>query len=127
VGEFMRIGKVTIYVKNPDDAITFWVNKLGFELKVDTFIGSNMRWIEVGDKYQFTNLIILDKKYMESQNPNVSTCTPSIIFSTKNIKRKHRNMRENNVLLDELLDLPFGLMFTFYDQDNQAYIMREDK
>lgn len=123
----MRIGKVTIYVNNQDDAINFWTKKLGFEVKIDTFIGSNMRWIEVGDKYQFTNLIILDKNYMEKQNPNISTCAPSIIFSTKNIKRKHRHMHDNNVKIDDLLDLPFGLMFTFYDQDNQTFIMREDK
>ncbi|EKN66072.1 hypothetical protein P9E76_03775 [Schinkia azotoformans] len=36
-------------------------------------------------------------------------------------------MKGNGVKVEEMQRMPFGTMFTFYDQDGNEYILREDK
>jgi lactoylglutathione lyase len=36
-------------------------------------------------------------------------------------------MRENGVEVGELMIMPYGKMFSFKDQDNNEYMLREDK
>lgn len=43
-----QIHAVSVYVSNPDQAIDYYVGKLGFELRLDQPFGSGQRWIEVG-------------------------------------------------------------------------------
>ena len=40
-------GKVTYFVLDHDEAITFFVTKLGFELVEDTKIGETKRWVHI--------------------------------------------------------------------------------
>ena len=48
----MRIGHVTLLVKDQDEAANFYVEKLGFLKRQDTVIGGNMRWVTVSPKDQ---------------------------------------------------------------------------
>jgi catechol 2,3-dioxygenase-like lactoylglutathione lyase family enzyme len=43
-----KIATVIIPVANQDGAVDFYVNKLGFEMRVDVPFGNGYRWIEVG-------------------------------------------------------------------------------
>ena len=43
-----KIGKITVYVQDQEQAKDFWLNKIGFVLKFEKPIGPNMSWIEVG-------------------------------------------------------------------------------
>ncbi len=47
-----KIGHVTILVKDLDEAAKFYVEKLGFVKRSDTFFGPNMRWVTVSPKNQ---------------------------------------------------------------------------
>ena len=42
-----KIGKITIYVNNQDEAIDFWTKKAGFIVKFEQAMGPNMKWVEV--------------------------------------------------------------------------------
>ena len=48
----MKIGHVTILVKDFDEAIKFYVEKLGFQKRQDTVFWENMRWVTVSPKDQ---------------------------------------------------------------------------
>ena len=48
----MRIGHVTLLVKAYDEAIEFYVGKLGFEKRQDTVFWENDRWVTVSPKDQ---------------------------------------------------------------------------
>ena len=41
------VHSATILVKDQDQAVDFYVNKLGFEKRRDSPFGENSRWIEV--------------------------------------------------------------------------------
>ncbi|XJZ27826.1 VOC family protein [Bacillota bacterium Lsc_1132] len=122
-----KIGKITIYVNDQGQAKDFWLNKMGFVLKLEQPMGPNASWIEVGpSEDEFTTLVLYSKAAMEQQKPS-KVAHPSILFSTTNIESAYEKMKQNGVEVEALLRLPFGTMFTFKDQDGNEYILREDK
>lgn len=122
-----KIGKITIYVNNQEDAKEFWIKKLGFVIKEEHLLG-NTTWLEVAiNKDEFTTFILYDKELMKQQNPTASVEHPSIILSTLNIEEAYNKMKEKNIEVGDLLQMPYGKMFIFKDQDNNSYILREDK
>jgi lactoylglutathione lyase len=122
-----KIGKITIYVQDQEQAKDFWVNKLGFVVKGEFLMGPGATWLEVGpSEDEFTTLVIYDKALMEKQNPS-AVAHPSILFSTSDVESAYEKMKQNGVEVDNLLKMPFGTMFNFKDQDGNTYLLREDK
>jgi predicted enzyme related to lactoylglutathione lyase len=52
---------------------------------------------------------------------------PSVLFSTTDIESAYEKMKQNGVKVDDLMKMPYGSMFNFYDQDGNDYLLREDK
>lgn len=122
-----KIGKITIYVEDQEQAKAFWLEKLGFVLKLEQPMGSNATWIEVGpNEHEFTTLILYSKSLMENQQPS-KVAHPSVLFSTTDIEAAYEDMKQKGVKVEELLKMPYGSMFVFYDQDGNEYMLREDK
>jgi predicted enzyme related to lactoylglutathione lyase len=122
-----RIGKITIYVNNQEKAKEFWTKKMNFVVKLEQEMGPNMKWLEVGpSEDEFTTFIIYEKKLMLSQNPKANVGHPGIMLSTSNIESTHAEMKSNGVEVEELMIMPYGMMFKFRDQDNNEYMVRED-
>jgi len=122
-----KVGKITIYVNDQEQAKDFWLNKMNFVLKFEQQLGPNASWIEVGPaENEFTTLVLYSKSLMEKQNPT-KVAHPSILFSTTDIESAYEKMKLNGVVVDDMLRMPFGTMFTFKDQDGNEYILREDK
>jgi len=123
-----KIGKITLYVSNQDEAKKFWVEKLGFVVKFEQAMGPGMKWIEVGpSEEEFTTFVLYDKNLMLAQNSKANVAHPSILLSTKNIQSAYSNMKEKKVEVGELMNMPYGKMFSFKDQDGNEYLLREDK
>lgn len=122
-----KIGKITVYVNDQEQAKDFWLNKVGFVLKFEQAMGPNMSWIEVGpSEDEFTTLVLYSKSAMEKQNPS-AVAHPNILFSTTDVEAAHTQMKENGIDVEEVQKLPYGSMFTFRDQDGNRYMLREDK
>jgi len=122
-----KVGKVTVYVQDQEHAKEFWVNKLGFILKLEQPMGPNATWIEVGPSDdEFTTLVLYSKSAMEQQQPS-KVAHPSILFSTTDVESAYEEMKQNRVKVGDMLKMPFGTMFSFYDQDDNEYLLREDK
>lgn len=123
-----KIGKITIYVNNQEEAKVFWTEKLNFAVRFEQSMGQNMKWIEVGpSENEFTTFVLYDKNLMKAQNPKNSTEHPSIILSTDNIQVTYDEMKAKGVEVGELNIMPYGKMFSFKDQDGNDYLVREDR
>lgn len=123
-----KIGKITLYVNNQEEAKSFWIEKLGFVVKFEQAMGHNMKWIEVGpSEEEFTTFVLYDKNLMIAQNPKANVTHPSILLSTKDIESAYSEMKEKNIKVGELMNMPYGKMFSFKDQDGNEYLLREDK
>lgn len=122
-----KIGKITIYANNQEEAKDFWINKMNFIVKLEKQMGPSMKWLEVGpSEEEFTTFVIYDKNLMLSQNPKANVNHPSIILSTSNIENTYNKMKSNEVEVGELMIMPYGKMFSFKDQDGNDYLVRED-
>ena len=122
-----KIGKITLYVQDQEQAKDFWLNKVGFVLKFEQPMGPNMSWIEVGpSEDEFTTLVLYSKSAMEQQQPS-KVAHPSILFSTTDVESAYEKMKQNEVEVGDMLRMPFGTMFSFKDQDGNEYLLREDK
>lgn len=54
-----RLSHVAIYVLDQDEAYDFYVNKLGFEVRMDAKMDNGFRWLNVGPKGQPNLQLIL--------------------------------------------------------------------
>lgn len=122
-----KIGKITLYVNNQEEAKKFWTEKLNFVVKFEQPMGPNMKWLEVGpSESEFTTFVLYDKNSMLSQNPSVNVLHPSIMLSTADIESSYNEMKANAVEVGEIMNMPYGKMLTFKDQDGNEYLLRED-
>lgn len=122
-----KIGKITIYVNNQDEAKKFWTEKLNFVVKLEKSMGP-MTWLEVGpSESEFTTFVLYNKDMMLAQNPSANVNHPSVLLSTTDIDASYNQMKENGVVVGELMSMPYGKMFSFKDQDGNEYLLREDK
>jgi len=86
------------------------------------------KWVEVGpNESEFTTFILYDKNLMKTQNPSANISHPNIILSTTNIENAFNKMKENGVEVGAIMNMPYGKMFSFKDQDGNDYLLREDK
>lgn len=56
-----RLSHMTLFVADQDVAKDFYINKLGFEVRMDNSMGGGFRWLTVGPKGQPDFQIILMK------------------------------------------------------------------
>ena len=123
-----KIGKITLYVNNQEEAKKFWTEKLNFVVKFEQSMGPNMKWLEVGpSESEFTTFVLYNKNLMMSQNPSTNVSHPSIILSTTDVESAYNKMKINGVEVGELVNMPYGKNFTFKDQDGNGYLLREDR
>lgn len=122
-----QVGKITIYVNNQEEAKDFWINKAGFVVKFESVMGPMMRWLEVAPNQEaFTTFVLYDKELMKKQNKHANVEHPNIILSTQDIKTTYETFISNGIEVGELQQMPYGKMFSFKDQDNNSYLVRED-
>ena len=123
-----KIGKITIYVNNQEEAKEFWTKKMNFVVKLEQPMGPNMKWLEVGpSEDSFTTFVIYEKNLMLAQNPQANVGHPNIILSTDDIESTYNEMKTNDVEVGEIMKMPYGSMFKFKDMDGNDYLVREDK
>jgi len=123
-----KIGKITVYVNNQEEAKKFWTEKLNFVVKFEQAMGPTMKWLEVGpSEDEFTTFVLYDKNLMKAQNPSTNVAHPSILLSTTDIESAYEEMKAKEVEVGELMKMPYGKMFSFKDQDGNEYLLREDK
>lgn len=122
-----KIGKITIYVNDQDEAKKFWTKKIGFVVKFEQQMGPGMKWLEVGpSESEFTTFVLYNKEQMKTFNPSANVEHPSIILSTSDINLAYEGMKKNEVRVGQLMDMPYGKMFEFFDVDGNQYLLRQD-
>ena len=86
-----RLGAVSLLVRDDDDAIAFFVGKLGFDLSEDTDIGDGKRWVRVTPKGGETS-ILLARATTEAQMAQVGNQAGGrvwLFLETDDLMRDH--------------------------------------
>ena len=114
---------VAVPVRDQDAALAFYVDTLGFELRLDAPISDTQRWVEVAPPGATTSLALVAGP--DNPAPGVDT---GVRFAVADARMAHQTMAERGVAVGELLAWP-GVppMFTFDDPDgNRFYVVASD-
>jgi len=117
-----EIRTVAIAVKDHERSIDFYVNKLGFEKRLDAAFGPGRRWVEVAPKGSATTLALAP----EGPSSHVGSDT-GIRFQTDDADALHARLKASGVDADaEMMRLGPGVppMFSLRDPDgNRLYVV----
>jgi len=119
-----HVGTVMVPVSDQDQAIEFYVEKLGFEKRSDVPFGQGDRWVEVAPPGAATTIALVPPR--EGEPTGIET---RVGFASDDVDADHAQLRARGVDVDaEVMRMgpPVPPMFFFRDPDgNRALIVGE--
>jgi catechol 2,3-dioxygenase-like lactoylglutathione lyase family enzyme len=116
-----QVGTCMIPVKDQDQAIAFYTEKLGFELRADIPFGGSERWVEVAPPGASTTIALT------SPRPGEATGVETrIALSTQDIDADHADLLARGVDVDaEVMRMgdPVPPMFWFRDPEGNVLLI----
>lgn len=114
-----HLGLVALLVRDYDEAIGFYVGKLGFDLIEDSDQGGGKRWVVVSPPGAGETRLLLAKAAGGSQRQRVGDQTGGRVFlflMTDDFARDHRAMQAAGVtFLEAPRQEPYGTVAVFED------------
>ena len=126
-----QIGSVTFLVKDYDEAIEFFVNKLQFDLIEDSQLNETKRWVVVSPKGSSGTSLLLAKATTEEQERSVGNQTGgrvAFFLHTDNFNRDYDRMMGKGVnFLESPREEKFGRVVIFQDLYGNKWDFIEQK
>lgn len=115
-----RIGLVSLVVDDYDDALAFFVGKLGFDLAEDTFVPEqSKRWVVVTPPGASETRLLLAKATTEDQKSRIGSQTGGRVFLflyTDNFWRDYEHYKARGIVfVREPKREPYGMVAVFQD------------
>ncbi|MFK5958305.1 MAG: VOC family protein [Lutibacter sp.] len=126
-----KIAQIALLVKDYDEAIDFYVNKLQFKLIEDTVLDKNKRWVLVSPNIENSSSVLLAKADDENQNKFIGNQSGGRVFlflHTNNFEKEYKNLKDNNVKIvrDPVVE-PYGTVLVFEDLYGNLWDLIEPK
>lgn len=118
------IGNMMVPIRDVDEAITFYTEKLGFEKRVDTPFGDGDRWVEVGLPGTEVTLALMPER---GDNWQAGRMT-GISLTTSDVDGVHATLKQAGVEVDEevlRMEGPPPPMFWFRDLVGNTFLIVE--
>lgn len=115
-----RIALVSLVVDDYDDALAFFIGKLGFDLVEDTFVPEqSKRWVVVTPPGATESRLLLAKASTADQKSRVGSQTGGRVFlflHTDNFRRDYERYKANGIeFVREPKREPYGMVAVFKD------------
>ncbi|HLM85679.1 MAG TPA: VOC family protein [Solirubrobacteraceae bacterium] len=120
-----QVSTVMVPVADQDQAIDFYVRKLGFEKRADIPYGRGDRWVEVAPAGAATTIALVPPR--EGEPTGIST---RVAFTTDDADADHASLQAQGVDVDEAvmrMGGPVPPMFFFRDQDGNTLMIVEQR
>lgn len=115
--QITQVGTVVVSVHDQDRAVEFYVDRLGFEKRLDAPFGPGGRWIEVAPAGAVTTIALTPAGEAGIAGSEVS-------LDTQDAEADHATLRRQGVDVDEaVIRMGQGVppMFTFRDPDGNRF------
>jgi len=126
-----HIGAISLLVRDYDEALSFYVDKLGFHLLEDSNMGNSKRWIRVAPHNSAQTCLLLAKAVSPEQLSRVGDQTGGRVFlflHTDNFQRDYEAMKSKGVhFLEEPRDESYGTVVVFEDLYGNKWDLLETK
>ncbi|RFS82329.1 bleomycin resistance protein [Actinomadura spongiicola] len=118
-----KIAQVGVYVRDQNEALRFYTEKLGFEIR-EHREGPGFTWIEVAPPGAQTTITLATKDLPVGDEAKIGRYT-DIAFETADIKALHETYTERGVRFTKDPELqPYGKWFAaFVDQDDNEFFV----
>lgn len=114
-----RIAHIALVVKDYDEAIQFYTQKLHFKLIEDTVLSETKRWVLVAPQDSSECCLLLAKAATEIQQSRIGNQTGGRVFlflHTDNFERDYQNLLEHNIkIIREPSTEEYGTVAVFED------------
>ena len=114
-----HIGYIALLVRDYDEAISYFTEKLGFVVAEDTDLGDDKRWVLVAPPGSVETRLVLAKAVSADQLPRVGDQTGGRVFlflHTDDFWRDYEAYRSRGVLFRSLpREEPYGVVAVFDD------------
>lgn len=119
MGPTQHIGAVALVVRDYDEAIAFYVGKLGFGLAEDTDLGGGKRWVRVTPPGAIEASLLLAKAATAEQAARIGDQTGGRVFlflHTDDFARDYDRMIANGItFVRPPKQEPYGTVAVFED------------
>ena len=117
-----KIATSAVYVADQEEAIQFWKEQVGFEIRRDLSMGAEARWLEMAPPGADSCIVIYPKSMMEDWAER----KPSLVFECDDIAETYESMAGRGVeFSQEPKDMPWGKFAIFLDLEGNWYGLRE--
>ncbi len=125
---YIRLGTVTVFVRDQERSLSFYVDQLGFELVLDTTIASGERQLAVGPP-DGTAILALISPRPESEEYKLIGRPTQIAFLTENVSRKYEEWSKRGVVFPQppQQQSPESTSATFVDVDGNSFSLVDDE
>ena len=114
-----KIAHIALLVADYDEAISFYVDKLHFDLVEDTILSETKRWVLVAPKGSQDFSLLLAKADGNFQKQNIGNQSVGRVFlflNTDNFDRDYQNLKDNNIeIVREPKTEAYGKVLVFKD------------
>ena len=114
-----KIAHIALLVADYDEAISFYVDKLHFDLIEDTALSETKRWVLVAHKGSQEFSLLLAKADGNFQKQNIGNQSGGRVFlflNTDNFDRDYQNLKDNNIeIVREPKTEAYGKVLVFKD------------
>ena len=114
-----KIAHIALLVADYDEAISFYVDKLHFDLIEDTALSETKRWVLVAPKgsQEFSLLLAkADGNFQKQSIGNQSGGRVFLFLNTDNFDRDYQNLKDNNIeIVGEPKTEEYGKVLVFKD------------
>jgi len=117
------IASTSIFVKDQQESLTFWVEKIGFKVICDIELESNFRWIEIAPRSSNSSINLYPKSLISKKDLKPM---PVIFFRTDDIYSTFNNLKAKGVTFSRNpLKSILGIHAMFKDVDGNEFLILE--
>ncbi|WP_298318191.1 VOC family protein [uncultured Aquimarina sp.] len=125
------IGAITLVVKNYDEAIHYYLDKLNFKLIEDTKLSDKKRWVTIAPSNSSETIILLAEAATLEQKKAIGNQTGGRVFlflHTDDFWRDYNDMKSKDVsFLEEPREEIYGTVVVFEDLYGNKWDLIEHK
>jgi catechol 2,3-dioxygenase-like lactoylglutathione lyase family enzyme len=116
--EFLEV--VSVPVSDQQASKEFY-QKIGFELIIESDMGNNSKWVQLGFPGQTTSITLVN--WFPKMTPG---SMQGLVVHTKDIEKDVEELKSKDVKVDNIDPTPWGKFATFYDPDGNSLVLRQE-
>jgi catechol 2,3-dioxygenase-like lactoylglutathione lyase family enzyme len=127
---FTKVAHIALTVRNVDEALAFYTEKLGFAKIHDTQLAPGIRWVAVAPNKNSETLIRFEEASNEDEQDLIGKQLINMLVAveTPDFDQTYQAMKENGVeFVEEAVSAPWGKQAVFRDLYGNLFDLLEQR